>query len=137
MRRNDLQRIAEIRLREAGILLQNRQYSGAYYLAGYALECALKACITKQVRRYDFPDRKLANESDTHNLMNSVRVAGLDRDLQSRERENSAFAANWALAKDWEVNSRYERHTRRKAQDYYSAIIDSRNGIWRWLVQHW
>lgn len=34
-------------------------YDGAYYLSGYAVEWALKACIAKNVKRYDFPDRKM------------------------------------------------------------------------------
>ena len=41
---------------------------GAYYLAGYAIECALKACIAKATRRYDFPDRKKVDASHTHDL---------------------------------------------------------------------
>src|SRR5919106_3680906 len=40
--------------------------SGAYYLAGYAVECGLKACIAKQVRRHEFPDRTTVNQSHTH-----------------------------------------------------------------------
>ena len=63
MNRNDLKGLALIRLREATILLANGEYSGAYYLAGYAVECALKPCIAKQTRRHDFPDKKLAEQS--------------------------------------------------------------------------
>lgn len=55
MNRRDLKDLAAIRVREASLLLKNKQYSGAYYLAGYAVECALKACISKETRRYDFP----------------------------------------------------------------------------------
>ncbi len=31
---------------------------GAYYPAGYSVECGLKACIAKGVQRYDFPDKR-------------------------------------------------------------------------------
>jgi len=33
-------------------------FDGAYYLAGYAVECAIKACIAKGTRRYEFPDKR-------------------------------------------------------------------------------
>ncbi|MGB7136749.1 MAG: HEPN domain-containing protein [Acidobacteriaceae bacterium] len=58
MNRKDLQSLANTRLREARVLFRAKEFSGAYYLAGYAVECALKACIAKQYRQHDFPDRK-------------------------------------------------------------------------------
>jgi HEPN domain-containing protein len=33
------------------VLLEAGLYAGAYYLAGYAVECALKACIAKKTAR--------------------------------------------------------------------------------------
>jgi HEPN domain-containing protein len=54
--RTDFQKLSEIRVREAEVLFENGFYEGAYYLAGYAIECAFKACIAKQIREYDFPD---------------------------------------------------------------------------------
>ena len=52
MYKRDLQRISDIRLSEAKVLLDNEYYSGAYYQLGYSVECALKACIAKQVQRH-------------------------------------------------------------------------------------
>ena len=78
MNRRDLQNIALTRLKEVEVLLENRQYSGAYYLSGYVIECALKACIAKQTRKFDFPDKKTAIESYTHDLEKLVKVAKLD-----------------------------------------------------------
>jgi HEPN domain-containing protein len=57
MNREDLKRLSLIRIREAHVLLKASEYSGAYYLAGYSLECALKACTAKSVQRFDFPDK--------------------------------------------------------------------------------
>ena len=54
MNRTDLQKLSNARIREARILFAAGEYSGAYYLAGYAVECALKACIAKSVKRHDF-----------------------------------------------------------------------------------
>jgi len=50
--------LSRIRLQEAKALLSLDFDDGAYYLAGYAVECALKACIAKETRRHEFPDRK-------------------------------------------------------------------------------
>ncbi|WP_367997183.1 HEPN domain-containing protein [Planktothrix pseudagardhii] len=62
MNRQDFQDLAETRRKEAKVLLDNHQYSGAYYLSGYVIECALKACIAKKTRKYDFPDLKSVRE---------------------------------------------------------------------------
>jgi hypothetical protein len=39
--RDHLQRLAQVRLTEAGLLLDQGHCSGAYYLAGYAAELGL------------------------------------------------------------------------------------------------
>jgi hypothetical protein len=67
MNRKDLQALSQLRAREARYLLKGGHLSGAYYLLGYSVECALKACIAKRVQRYDFPDKQLAQEVYTHN----------------------------------------------------------------------
>jgi HEPN domain-containing protein len=56
MNRYDFQKLARIRLEEAKVLLRHGKYEGCYYLCGYAVEFALKACIAKMTERYDFPD---------------------------------------------------------------------------------
>ena len=91
MNRRDLQRLAGVRISEAKALLDRRLYSGAYYLAGYAVECGLKACVAKRTRRYDFPDRKLASDSFTHNLNALVGVAGLQTLLSAEMARDPAF----------------------------------------------
>jgi HEPN domain-containing protein len=54
MNRTDLQTLARLRLTEAKVLLRAGQHAGAYYLAGYVIECALKACVAKQVAHRPF-----------------------------------------------------------------------------------
>jgi HEPN domain-containing protein len=43
LNRRDFQELALVRLNEAKVLLDAGHFDGAYYLAGYAVECALKA----------------------------------------------------------------------------------------------
>lgn len=71
-------RLSDLRLRERKALFGQRLYSGAYYLAGYSVECALKACICKNMRRAEFPpDRKSLDNIYTHDLDKLITGAGL------------------------------------------------------------
>jgi hypothetical protein len=137
MNRSQLKELAEIRVAESAVLLRNRKYSGAYYLAGYAVECALKACIAKQIRRYEFPDRKLVQDSYTLNLENLVKLARLGNHLINRQAHDQAFTINWAITKDWREESRYTKTDQRRAADLYVAITQQNHGILEWLQQHW
>ncbi len=49
MDRADFQRLALDHIADAKALLAARRWGGAYYLAGYAVECGLKACILVRV----------------------------------------------------------------------------------------
>jgi len=76
--RYDFQKLARIRLEEAKVLLRNGKHEGCYYLCGYAVECALKACIAKRTKRYDFPDKSMFKDAYTHDLDQLVRTAELE-----------------------------------------------------------
>jgi hypothetical protein len=138
MNRNSLQRISRLRVREAGILLKNGCFSGAYYLLGYAIECAFKACIAKQIKRYDFPDRKLINDSYTHDLEKLLGVSGLKVEYQTEIQSNPGLEINWAIVKDWSEQSRYSTDiSETMARDFYSAVTARKNGVLTWLRKWW
>lgn len=138
MNKTDLENLVDIRLIEARVLLDTNNFQGAYYLAGYALECAIKACIAKQVNQYDFPDKDLARKSHEHKLIDLLGVAGLKQRLQEKEKIDTDFKLNWAVAKDWSVESRYERTIEKtKAKDLYNAITDNTSGVLIWLKTFW
>jgi len=138
MNKIDLEKLVTIRIEEAEILLEAEKYHGAYYLAGYALECALKVCITKQVRQYDFPDKQLAVKSHTHNLSDLLSVAGLKQRLTEEENSDVEFKLNWAIAKDWSESSRYNCNIdEQKAKDFLEAIVNNESGVLKWLKMHW
>jgi hypothetical protein len=137
MNRVDFQEIAEIRVSEAEALLKAGHFAGAYYLIGYAVECALKACVSKQVKQFDFPDKKLANESFTHDLEKLVRISGLAPDFESDREADADLQVNWAVVKDWSESSRYDIHiSERQARDLYSACTGE-NGILKWVKRRW
>ena len=69
--RRGLQELSKVRLKEARALLRAGMHDGAYYLAGYAVECGLKACIAKTTLRHEFPDKKRVDSSYSHNFGSS------------------------------------------------------------------
>jgi HEPN domain-containing protein len=83
MDRKDLRSLSRVRFSEARALPKAGLPDGAYYLAGYAVECALKACIARETQRYEFPEKKRVDASYTHNLKELVRVAELRDELQA------------------------------------------------------
>ena len=137
MDRKILKEISRIRSREAHFLLDGGYYAGAFYIVGYAVECALKACVAKQVKRYDFPDKKFANEAFTHDLNTLVRVAGLLTVFDKEKKAKPKLDLNWAIVKDWSETSRYEIGiTEAQARDLYSACT-GRNGVLPWIRKRW
>lgn len=130
MNRSNFQRISRLRVEEARVLLDNGHYAGAYYILGYAVECALKACIAKQTRRYDFPDRKTVRDSYIHDLDSLHRTAGLREQLQRESQINPSLEANWAIVKQWSEQSRYEVNIRENTvRDFYSAVTMRKKGV--------
>jgi hypothetical protein len=112
-------------------------YDGAYYLAGYAVECALKACIAKDTRRHQFPDKKKVDLSHSHDLVQLIRVAGLEDEHRGRLRHYPDFEANWEVAKRWSEQSRYRKHSRESAHELLLAVTDKSHGVITWIKLHW
>lgn len=128
MNRNELRRLARLRLKETRGLLEIRCFDAAYYLCGYAIECGLKACIAKATRRSEFPDLEKVKASYTHNLANLVKQAGLEAALRAELASDPAFDLNWIIVKDWSEKARYEQHDEKKARDLYRAVCNRQHG---------
>ncbi len=137
MNRTDLQRLTQERLDDAKVLLGARRWSAAYYLSGYAVECALKACIARWIQAEEFPDKNLADRSWTHNLQQLFAAAGLKDDFAAALRGNLELSNNWDVVKDWSEASRYARVPRGKAENLYAAITDKKHGVLSWLKRRW
>lgn len=138
MNRAELKRLSHIRIKEAKLLLDGRCYNGAYYLAGYAVECALKACIAKQTHRHDFPDKKRGDESYTHDLGKLIRVANLEGQLRQEINANRVFRDNWSALKKWSEAFRYETAVQKaEVVTLLAAITDQKDGVWSWLKKFW
>lgn len=137
MNRDDFKTLSIIRLKEARILFNNHCYEGSYYLAGYAIECALKACIAKNVRKYDFPEKNYERKLYTHDLAQLIKSAGLWASFDQMN-QIPEFSANWAVVKDWSGEKRYEKTIpQTTARDLLDAITTKQYGVLKWLKMCW
>jgi HEPN domain-containing protein len=138
MNREALQLISRQRRQEAAALLRANLFSGAYYLAGYSVECALKACIAKQTNRYDFPNKRLAGEAWTHDLQRLVQLAGVWPDLEREMEVSPALRLHWAIVRGWSESVRYDMTiSRDQARNLYSACTRRRTGVLVWIRVRW
>ncbi len=136
MNRKELQKLAAVRLREAKLLLAAGAPDGAYYLAGYAVECALKARIAKSTQRHDFPDKLQANRSHTHNLKDLVGVAGL-KDAHVEAMRQYEFSRRCDIVFQWNEESRYRGNSTDDAGALIEAIENHGYGLLQWLKKHY
>jgi HEPN domain-containing protein len=134
--RKGLRELSTVRLKEAKALLELGFPAGAYYLAGYAVECALKACIAKKTVRHEFPDKTRVNASYTHNFTDLVQVAGLRDFLRNRMQDDAEFRKSWNTILDWSEQSRYRKYQQQEAAALLRAIVDRRHGVISWLRPH-
>jgi len=134
--RREFQRLADLRAEEAGVLVRNRKQQGAYYLAGYAVECALKACIARATKRYEFPPKpEYVRKLYVHDLDKLLQLAGIDLQLENDMRTNTALANNWNVVKVWDDKTRYVA-SGLKGRDMYQALIGP-DGVLTWIKQRW
>lgn len=81
------------RLEDAKVLHEQKRWTGAIYLGGYAVECALKALICYEARTTNFKDtpvfKKGLQGSELHNLIKLLESSqSLQRNI-SLDRTNS------------------------------------------------
>jgi len=90
------------RIQEAEVLFVSKNYGGAYYLAGYAVECALKSLICKSFQRHTLPPKGAIYAIYTHNLEDLAKEANVLGEIKA----NGPLFSNWQIIKDWKETSR-------------------------------
>lgn len=131
--RADFEKLMALRMEEAKLLIDQKQdWDGAYYLAGYAVEFALKILIITRLMKSDsFPDRKLAENFYKHDLTILRRAANLDDEMD----KDTAVSPQWNTVKDWSEQSRYGiGKTEQDTKDLYDAI---ESGVLPWIKARW
>jgi len=143
MNRTDFQQLAELRLKEAKALLAADFPDGAYYLAGYSVECALKAYIAKRTREHDFPEKKLVIDSHTHDLGKLLDLAGLKDNLAKAINSSSILEMQWDFVRAWSEESRYKllegNDIERKKSAFLMifAVESEKGGVLPWIRHYW
>jgi hypothetical protein len=95
--------MAKERILDAEALINGSRWSFAYYVAGYAVECALKSCVLAQMIHTGgvFKNKRFSEECFTHNFEKLVDLAGLtadlNADLAAGAMAGGAFVGNWTL----------------------------------------
>lgn len=137
MRKLEYQNLAQSKIDDAVVLQLHGRPSNAYYLAGYAIEFAIKACISSQFVAHDIPSPKLVRDIHTHDLSKLISLAGLQKELNEQIAVSENFAENWSIVKDWSEASRYDTFDTDEAQYIISAITNPENGVLQWIKTHW
>ncbi len=120
----DFKNLSLKRIEEAKCLLDNKQFSGAYYLAGYSVEFALKACYCKTVPKKSFPPkRNIYDKLYKHDLNGLLDVSGIKHEFEKSLTENNDLNAKWEIIKDWNEESRYAIMIENDARPMIEAII--------------
>jgi hypothetical protein len=129
--RIEFQELARCRLAEAKLLLQYGHPCGAYYLAGYIVECALKSSIAARFQANEIPDKGLVNSIYTHNLSDLLRLSGLQAELQQADPK---LVEDWDIVKRWSENARYVTCDTAVATAMLDAVGGDDQGLFQWLI---
>lgn len=147
--RSTLQKLTHQRLADAAILLTANQPDTAFYLAGYAIECALKAAVCRTLDQDDFyqPDRtnkgsryvqdRVFREFKTHNYSDLLVLSGLSAKFERARTEDSQLEIAWTRVRsmNWSEQVRYRI-------DFLSVLavsefVESVNTIILWISKYW
>jgi HEPN domain-containing protein len=125
-------------VKEAEGLLGLGKWDGAYYLAGYAVELALKACIIKMLMATDsFPAKEFSKDCYTHSVEKLVALAKLSEPRKLAAAGDPELWANWSLANGWSEEKRYHRIDEAEARGLFNAIADGPHGVLPWIKTFW
>ena len=142
MDRKKLQGLARSGLKDAKALLGRKRWGGAYYLCGYVVECGLKACLLRYLGESaavfgeENKNRKLSDYW-THNLVDLVKMAGLDQEFGKARGGNPILDGFWVVTQTWRETSRYEEKSEAEAKAIFEAVSNEQDGVFRWIREHW
>lgn len=138
LNRDTLRTLAGNRLEESRVLLENKFWTGAYYMTGLAIECALKSCLASAVKEYDFPDKQFVNAMYVHDLENLFKLNGaLWADLQNDMKIDVKLRVNWSTVKSWDDGRRYDVVEELEARAFHEACTETGSGVMEWIRGKW
>jgi HEPN domain-containing protein len=138
MTRSDLKELSRLRLREAEALYKAHLYYGCVYLAGYAVELALKARICRLLHIEKYPEGDLGKAFKVHKLDHLKVLAGLSAEINLSK--NKELFDNWSKAVGWDPEQRYEtpgKYDARTAKIILDSLRAKPSGVLTWLSLRW
>ena len=103
----EIEELASARFREASLLFAAKEYDGAAYLCGYAVELTLKAKICANLHWQGYPESSKEFERlssiRVHHLATLLDFTGLQEIVRTK------YQVHWSNVKDWSPVGRYNR----------------------------
>jgi hypothetical protein len=137
----DIKKLADTRLEEAQILLDNDKPNGAFYLLGYTIELYLKYKICKLLNIDDlFNDdcqlkKHFGRTFYSHNLNSLLVFSGLKIKFDNAKGQDLILQKTTSLLLDaWTESSRYEIQPKNKKDIQESInLLKNENGLLSWI----
>lgn len=98
----NLRILANERLMDAKALSKGKRYKGAIYMAGYAVEIALKYRICKTLRWSAFKLKLGKLDFKIHDLADLLALSGVETRIKVK------YLAEWSIVEMWKPEQRYE-----------------------------
>jgi hypothetical protein len=142
----EIKKLADLRLEEAQILLENGKTNGAFYLLGYTIELYLKYKICKLLNIDNLFDEKCTlrkyfdgrNPFFSHDLNTLFVFSGLKLKFDEAKSENQTLFKTTSLLVDaWSEKSRYDIQPK-KIEDVRATIdlLKNKNGLISWILKN-
>jgi HEPN domain-containing protein len=129
--REEWQQLCHVRIEDADALFRNGRYDAAYYLAGYAVECAFKARIVTLLEGYFSPAAKYVRENlYIHSLVKLLESAELNIVLESEP-----IGTHWGIVKEWKETSRYDFPV--QTRESSERMLESVRKVVDCIKQYW
>lgn len=138
----ELQAMAKHRLQESELLYKEGFWSGANYLAGYAIEFGLKAVVCKKLGVDVFESNnvkgnasgKLMQAFQIHDIPALVLLSGLHPEMEAKKLAEVDFEKAWSTVSNWTEQRRYEFSCR---QATAATFIKRVKELLSWIETHW
>jgi hypothetical protein len=115
----DLRSLATDRIEDARVLFDSGRVAGSMYLAGYAIECSLKARICDSLGWEELRSDGAYRSMKTHDLVFLLSFTGRESQVLS-----TAHLSYWSLVTKWRPEMRYE-HAAATSQSDAEAMLDA------------
>ena len=138
MKRNELKKMADNRLRVIKNSYKEGFYDEVVADSGLVIEFALKASVCKAIKKDKYPED--IRRYRTHDPETLIDLSKLRSDLENEKINNLDFSINWSLLSKWSINFRYMppgTHDANSSIEYINAIEEEKGGVYQWIKKKW